>query len=213
MSDSPLSRARKQVEAARGRFDTAKRAFHKAEDGLRLVQGTVADERYQRNLALSRGGPRPAPGFKAPPTPAEVAATAAQEKLDAAAMAHSRAAYELQGAEVVLLAAENKVLDRWRQVRALEIMKLQRDDADAELIEAKLAELRAMCPSENSVRIHQRFTLSALVRDVLYRPDELLLDVPGDQLRGEGAGYAYEVKRTEILAQAEAAHPEPLEPA
>jgi hypothetical protein len=212
MSDS-LSRARKQVDAARGKFATAKKAFHKAEDSLRLVQGTVADERYQRNLALSRGGPRPAPGYKAPPTPAEVAATTAQEKLDAAALAHSSADNELKTQEAVLLAAENKILDRWRQLRALELMELQRNDADAELIAGKLAELRTLCPSENSVRIHQRFVLSALVRDVLDRPDELLLDVPVDQLRGEGAGYAYEQARAAILAQAEAAHHQPLEAA
>jgi hypothetical protein len=210
-----LSQARSTVAAARGKFDSTKKAFHAAEAKLRTAQGAVGDDQYERQLLLSRGGPRGAPGHKAPATIAlEDAAEAAQIKLTTAEISYTTAANELKQAESALLTAENRILDRWRTVRALEIMKLQRSDADAELIAQRLAELRLMCPEDTSVRIHQRFMLSSLVRDVLGdRSDDLRLDVPVDQLRG-GDHWNYETKRAEILAQAESeAHNPPLEAA
>jgi hypothetical protein len=209
-----LSQARSTVAAARGKFDSTKKAFHAAEAKLRTAQGAVGDDQYERQLLLGRGGPRGAPGHKAPATIAlEAAAEAAQVKLTTAEISYAGAANELKQAESALLAAENRILDRWRTVRALEIMKLQRSDADAELIAQRLAELRVMCPPDTAVRIHQRFALSAIVRDVLGdEPSELRLDVPVNELRGE-SHWDYETKRAEILAQAESTHDEPLQAA
>src|ERR1019366_6233003 len=100
--------------------------------------------------------------------------------------------------------------------RVLEYSQLERDGAPPEVLAAKITELRSATPHEMQVRIHQRFTPSAQVRELLALDEPAVngmrIDTPGDVLRGEVGGAAYEKLRAQILAEAEDESP-PLQAA
>ncbi len=204
---SELTKACTRVDAARAKFESLTIELRKAEAVNRTAQGAAADERYEKNLILSRGGPRSAPGVKLPATALETAAAKTEQMLDAVRGRHMGAQAELASAEAQKLVLENKIINRWRDLRALEYRQLERDDAPPEVLAAKIAELRGATPHEMQVRIHQRFTVSALVRELLAQDDPaangLRINTPGPILRGEVGGAAYEKIRARILAEAE----------
>jgi hypothetical protein len=196
-----LTELREAVDRARAKLEGARAQHDKTVTTQRIAQGTLDSERHQRALSLSRGGPRAAPNAKLPKTPVEIAADSAQAKADAAEMQRDFAQNELAKAEAAVLTEENRILNKWRDTRAVAIKAAQLAGADAaEMIEA----LRAACPPDSMVRINQRFVLSALVREVLNEfPDHLRVDTPSNILRGEGhAGY--EDLRAQILVSAAA---------
>jgi hypothetical protein len=201
--NTSLTQLSASVEAKRKALDSARTVWLQAKDRHAAAKAAVDEEVYQAGLIRSRGGPRRLAGSTAPPTAAEIAATAAAQALAATELRLTSAKAALDNAEAALLIAENRILDRWRHLRALEIMELQRTDAAPVLIASKLSELRAMCPPDTVQRLHQRFKLSSLVRDVLDdQPDSIHIDTPVDQLRGENGGD-YEAKRASILRESE----------
>jgi hypothetical protein len=213
MNDTPLAEARARIDAARETYDAAKIQWRDANRAAVAAKAPYDAERHERSMQISRGGPRPAANFVPPKTAAALAADEAQAAFETAEMRMNNAQRALAAAESSLLAIENRILTRWRDQRAREYRQLQLNGAPDEVLAAKLAELRLMCPPNTCVRLHQRFTLSALVREVLdEHPDVLQIDTPVSELRGETSG-GYEKRRAEILAAAEAESTQPLEAA
>jgi hypothetical protein len=207
MSDL-LNEAREKVESYRGKFENSKVEWCSAKAAATVAQAAFNAERHERAMEVSRGGPRPAPNFVPPKTAAAIAADEAQVAFASAEAAMNSSQAALSAAQTALLSLENRVLNSWRNQLARTIRQLQLEGADEAMAE-KLAELRVMCPPESCVRINQRFSLSALVREVLdENPAELHLHTPVNELRGTEGGWAYEAKRAEILAAATQAEPE-----
>jgi hypothetical protein len=209
MNDSPLTRLRAAVTKAQAKFDTVSFELRKATEANRTAQGKAADERYERGLELSRGGPRRAPGDTPPPTALETAAAATEQKLQAVRGRHFIAQTALTNAEAALLDVENRIINRHRESLALQFKEAERNGASQNELAAIRAQLRAATPHEMQVRLNQRFTVSSLVREVLDDGDDgtgLRLDVPGPVLRGE-VGPDYDQVRAAILAEAERESP------
>ncbi len=120
----------------------------------------------------------------------------AQRRLDFATVA-------LNHAGSALLQIENEILNKVRQALALEVRTLERTGEGSELIAAKIADLRSLTPHETNTRIHQRFTISSLVKSVLDDDTRPVFDIPVNILRGEGDSFNYDRRRAEILDQAE----------
>jgi hypothetical protein len=198
--------------AKRDALETARIALRKAEIIARTAQGAARDERIEHSLVLSRGGPRPAPGYTPPPSALEIAAGAATVALESANSNHIIAETHLKNAEAALLAAENAILYTHRDRLAREFKEMERNGADPDVLAAKRSELRAITPPETAVRIHQRFTVSSLVREVLDEPTVggYDLNTPVHILSGIPATAEYERLRAQILAEADTS---PLEAA
>jgi hypothetical protein len=209
-----LTEARWNLDAARWNLDRAKAAWRDKKSAAAAASAVAAAERHERNMIISRGGPRPAPNFVPPKTAAQLAADEAQAACDGAEARMNSAQIALNAAAATLLAQENRILTRWRDSLARTIRQAQTEGWPDEIVAPLLADLRLMCPPDTVVRLHQRFTLSAIVREVLdEQPHELHLHTPVDQLRGEVGGAAYEKKRAQILAEFETESPSPLEAA
>ena len=207
-----LTEARDRIDAARETFDAAKIDWCAKSKAATLALAAFNVERQERAAVISRGGPRPLAGFVPPKSAAELAADAAHAAFNDAELRMNSAQRALAAAESSLLAIENRILNRVRDQLAREYRQLQLEGASDEVLAARLAELRVLCPPATAIRIHQAFTLSALVREVLdEQPDVLHLHTPVNQLRGETAG-GYEKRRAAILAAAEETN-SPLEAA
>ena len=138
---------------------------------------------------------------------------AARDAFNAAEMRMNDASRAVSAAMAALLTVENGILTRWRDQQARTIRQLQLDGAPDEVVTPKIVELKLMCPPDTEVRLHQRFTLSALVREVLDEtPDALRIHTSIAELRGD-QHVGYEKRRAQILAQAEAESNSPLEAA
>jgi hypothetical protein len=198
-----LTEARDRIDAARETFDAAKIDWCDKKEAATLAQAASNAERQARAAEISRGGPRPVAGFVPPKTAAELAADAAQAAFNAAELLMNSAQRALAAAESSLLTQENRILNRVRDQLAREYRQLQLEGASDEVLAARLAELRVLCPPATAVRINQAFTLSALVREVLdEQPEALHLHTPVSALRGETSS-GYERRRAAILAAAE----------
>jgi hypothetical protein len=210
MTNEALASKRAAVEAATEKLEHMKAKWLKANRVAEVAHDAAEFERGEKVRMLELGGPRPGPGHKPPPTAREVAESEANSKLATARYQLATAKIEFNNAAADLLAAENRILNRWRHQRALEILELQRIDAAPELIAEKLAELRVLTPPDTCVRLDQRFTVSALVDSLLHdRRDAINVRV--DELRGEIDTGTYEKRRAEVLAQAENDSVSPLE--
>jgi hypothetical protein len=208
-----LTEARARIDSARWNFDRAKADWRDKKEAATLAQAAFTAERQERAAVISRGGPRPLAGFVPPKSAAELAADAAQSAFNAAELLMNSAQRALAAAEASLLAQENRILNRVRDQLAREYRQLQLEGASDEVLAARLAELRVLCPPATAVRINQAFALSALTREVLdEQPDVLHLHTPVNVLRGEASG-GYEQRRAQILSEFETESPSPLEAA
>src|SRR5580658_2618775 len=180
---SALTKLNADVESARETLTSKHTAWLNKKSKFAAAKAVADEERYQRGLALSMGGPRRAPGTTPPPTAAEIAETAAGEACDTAERERNSAQAAFNNAEAQKLAYENRKLTRARDLQAMAIKEAERTGAPQEVIEPMRAQLRMMCPPDTAVRIHQRCPYSSLVRDTLdEQPHELHLDKPVNEL-------------------------------
>ncbi len=198
MQHSRLIAAHEHVDDARRKFATVKAEWLDTKALASNAKNAADRIRYERGAALSRGGPRRAPGTTAPMSEAEIQEVAANKIFDSADLALHDATRAVTNAEAHLLNVENGILGSHRDALAREILELRRTGRDPQLHDSKVAALRNMCPHVTHTRLNQRFPLSAVARDALGDDTRVMIDVPVHELRG-AASVDYETRRAEIL--------------
>src|SRR5580658_7217170 len=173
MNDS-LTQLRAKVDAARTTHDRAKEQWCDKKSAAAAANAVLTAEKYERAVDQSRGGPRSAAGFVPPKTAKQLAADAATAALDRSEIRMNDAARAMSAAQAALLFVENQILSRWRNSLARTIRQGQSEGWPDEIVAPLIADLKLMCPPDTAVRLHQRFTLSALVRDLLDETPDVL---------------------------------------
>lgn len=120
MNDS-LNQLRAKVDAARATHESAKAAWLDKKAAAIAAHVLATTEKNEHALGIA--GPRPAPGFKLPKSPNELAAEAASAALDGAELGMNAALRDLSAAESKLLRAENAITTHAADQRAREILE------------------------------------------------------------------------------------------
>jgi len=194
--NSELTKLGAAVSAASKQVATESAALRKAQTAAGIAHAAVARSRLLdlsqpfAGVKLIQGGP----DFKRPQTPTEVAASEASQKLSAAEHRLTAAQSELGSAKAAKLAAENRIINRWRDARLREIRA-----GDS----SKIRALIEATPPDVQVRAEHRFEASATVKEFLRELKSDDINTPCNILRGETAADYGQI-RQEILEQAEA---------